>query len=339
MELYCIIFLILLINSFLFKNDKLLFGLTLCFFAIFIGFRALSVGNDTRNYFYIFLSNGQNGYHGYPEPLYGILCRFFYLLGFSFSGFQTVLSLITLSLCSYTIFKHSPNILFSLFCMFGMYFICYAMNINRQAEACFLILFGYHFLIEKKYIKFIIIILISSGLHAISIITLAAIFIHKISLNYMNIFIGLILTFFIGLYLNEALIGGLLGPYSVYLRDGTSGIRSAARFEEALLLASYWMVGFAFFLITAKEKLRNSFYMKMYFVTVMINNLTIRLELGIRVVLLFSILQIILYPLYVDSSNFSKSLATFFVVCYIAIFFVVFISSGSAGVVPYSMFV
>ncbi len=110
MELYCIIFLILLINSFLFKNDKLLFGLTLCFFAIFIGFRALSVGNDTRNYFYIFLSNGQNGYHGYPEPLYGILCRFFYLLGFSFSGFKTVLSLIMVYLCSYNIFKNIHNI-------------------------------------------------------------------------------------------------------------------------------------------------------------------------------------------------------------------------------------
>lgn len=71
---------------------------------------------------------------------------------------------------------------------------------------------------------------------------------------------------------------------------------------------------------------------------VIINNLTVRLELGIRVVLLFSILQIILYPLYIESSILSKSLATFCVVCYISVFFLVFIISGSAGVVPYRLF-
>ena len=70
MEIYCIIFIILLINALLFENDKLLFGFTIFIFAVFIGFRALSVGADTRAYLMIFLSNGNNGYHGYPEPLY-----------------------------------------------------------------------------------------------------------------------------------------------------------------------------------------------------------------------------------------------------------------------------
>lgn len=338
MELYCIIFLVLLINSFLFKNDKLLFGLTLCFFAIFIGFRALSVGADTGNYINMFLSNGRNGYHGYPEPLYGMLCQCFYLLGFSFSGFQTALSLIMLSLAGYAIHKHSPNILFSLFCLFGMYFICYAMNINRQAEACFLILFGYHFLIEKKYIPFISIVLVAMGLHAISIIVLIVIVAHKISLNYVNVFIGLIFSFFIGLYLNESLISGFLGPYAAHLKDGVHGIRNMARLGDAILLVSYWMIGFIFFLITAKDNLKDSIYMKIYFIAVVINNATVRLELGIRVVLLFSILQIIFYPIYIETSTFSRSLATFFVVCYISVFFLVFISSNSAAVVPYALF-
>lgn len=339
MELYCIIFLVLLVNSLLFKNDKLVFWLTILFLAIFIGYRSLNVGNDTYNYYNIYLSNGRNGYHGYPEPLYGILCRLFYLLGFSFSGFQTVLTLITLSLAGYTINKHGPNILFSLFCLFGMYFICYAMNINRQAEACFLILFGYHFLIEKKYIPFICVVFIAMGLHSISVIVLILIVAHKISLSNVHIFIGLILSFFIGLFLNESLIAGFLGPYAVLLKDGVHGIRNMSRLGDAILLVSYWMIGFVFFLKTSKGDLKNSIYMKIYFLTVLVNNATVSLELGIRVVLLFSIMQIILYPLYIENSVFSKSLAIFFVVCYISIFFLVFISSNSAGVVPYSLFI
>lgn len=338
MELYCIIFLVLLVNSLLFKNDKLVFWLTILFLAIFIGYRSLNVGNDTYNYYNIYLSNGRNGYHGYPEPLYGILCRLFYLLGFSFSGFQTVLTLITLSLAGYTINKHGPNILFSLFCLFGMYFICYAMNINRQAEACFLILFGYHFLIEKKYAPFIVIVIVAMGLHTISIIVLVAIIAHKISLNYANVLIGLIFSFLVGIFLNESIIAELLGPYAIYLKDGASGIRNTARLSEAILLVSYWMIGFVFFLATAKSELKSSFFIKMYFIAVLINNATVRLELGIRVVLLFSILQIIFYPLYIENSILSKSLAIFCIVCYISVFFLVFIISGSAGVVPYSLF-
>ncbi|WP_302560921.1 EpsG family protein [Phocaeicola sartorii] len=339
MEIYCIIFIILLINALLFENDKLLFGFTIFFFAVFIGFRALSVGADTRAYLMIFLSNGNNGYHGYPEPLYGLLCRFFYLLGFSFSGFQTILSLIMLSLGGYTIHKHSPNILFSLFCLFGMYFICYAMNINRQAEACFLILFGYHFLLEKRYIIFIVIIIISMGIHTASAIALIAIVAHKIPLNHVYVFIGLFFSFLIGLYFNESIVSGLLGGYARYLQDNVgSGLRTMERLSDAIMLVTYWMIGFVFFWTTAKDELKNSFFMKMYFITIMINNATIRLELGIRVVLLFSILQVILYPLYAESSIFTKSISTFFVVCYISIFFIVFISSGSAAVVPYKLF-
>lgn len=122
-----------------------------------------------------------------------------------------------------------------------------------------------------------------------------------ISLSSINVYIGLILSFFIGLYLNELLLFNILGPLCKYLRDGAS-IRNDVRLGAAILLVSYWMIGFVFFLTTAKGELKNSFYMRMYFMAVVINNLTVRLELGKRVVLLFSILQIILYPLYIESS-------------------------------------
>ena len=325
-----------MINSIFLKNSKPVFYLTILFFSFFVGFRADSVGADTWNYIDIYRGIGMNGYRGYPEPLYGLLCQYFYLFGYSFSWFQTILTFITLSLGGYTICKHSSNILFSLFCLFGMYFICYAMNITRQIEACFLLLFAYHFLLIGKRVIFILIVLIATGFHSASICMLFLLCIHKLPLNNKIIYLGVLFSFLIGLYLNIELFTFFVGKYAGYLeKSGGSGVRTAERLSYAVALAIYWIVGFLFIWCTAKKEIKNSLYMKLNFIAVLINDITMQLELGIRIVLLFSIMQIILYPLYIKSSILSSSVATFLIICYLSVFFFTFIGTNSANVVPY----
>ena len=295
--------------------------------------RSENVGSDTVSYINIYELNS-NGYIGYPEPLYGMLCSLAGYCGLSFSLFQILLSYITISLASFTIVKYSPNILFSLFCMFGMYFICYSMNINRQAEACFVILYAYHFLYEKKKLKFVIWICVAAGLHAISLILLPLLFVYKLRITSKRMFWWLCFSFFIGLCLNENILGYILGPYAHYL-SGEQGMREGGRIIQSIALAIYWMVGFVFVRLTMHKKLLDSLFFKFYLLSLIVNNLMLGLELGIRIVLLFSISQIIFYPIYAYNSTLPPKVAMLCVASYILIFFLTFIGSNSAGVVPY----
>lgn len=336
MSFYFFVYCILFFNSLFAKSSRLIFYLTILFFSLLIGLRAESVGADTISYMDIYELN-RNGFAGYPEPLYAYLCWLIGACGMPFYVFQTLLSFITLSLAGYTIIEYSPNRQFSLFCMFGMYFICYAMNINRQAEACFIILYAYHFLYERKILWFVFWIVVASGLHAIALILLPLLLIHRFSVSSSKVIWRLlVLSFLIGLCINESVFELILGPYAHYL-NGSDGIRGEGRVALSIVLAIYWMIGLAGIWYTMRKKLQNSFFFKLYLLSVIVNNLTLRLELGIRVVLLFSIAQVVFYSIYVYNSRLSMKAALCCVACYIAIFFLTFISSNSAKVVPYEL--
>lgn len=334
MLFYSIIYIALFISSLAPPKNKQIFYLTILFFSFLIGFRAESVGTDTGSYMDIYEAN-KDGYIGYPEPLYGYLCRFGGFCGMPFYVFQALLSLITLSLAGKTIIKYSPNIQLSLLCMFGMYFIFYAMNINRQVEACFIILYAYHFLYQRKKIWFVVWVIIAAGLHAASLILLPLLFIHRFQISSGKVVWTLLsLSFIFGLFLGTVFFDWIAGSYAHYL-DGSDGMREGNRTALSIALAMYWMMGFAGIWYTMRGNLKNTFFFKLYLLSLIVSNLTLKLELGLRVVLLFSIGQVVFYPMYAYNSRLSRRTAICCVACYLAIFFLVFVRNNSADVVPY----
>ena len=61
------------------KENEISFWSILLVFSVLIGFRSLTVGVDIKAYYQMFHMVGRNGYHGYPEPLYGYLIYFIYI--------------------------------------------------------------------------------------------------------------------------------------------------------------------------------------------------------------------------------------------------------------------
>lgn len=96
-------------------------------------------------------------------------------------------------LISYTIYKHSVNIIFSfyVFACFGLYH--FSFSGLRQATALAITFFAYNFLYEKRPYKFIALVLLASTFHTSSILFLGVLFLRNRELKSMKGIIYVIL--------------------------------------------------------------------------------------------------------------------------------------------------
>lgn len=319
-------------------NSRYVFMLNSLIISILIGFRTDNIGTDTGTYKYMYSYIGENGYAGYPEPLYGYLNYILYNCGVSFHNFQYLLSVTILLLFILSIKKYSSRINFSLFLLYALFFVFYAMNITRQILAVLIVLYGYTLLHEAKKMKFVFCVLVASLFHYTAIISLVVLFVRKINFCNKTLFYGgIFLTLLVGMLLNESIFKSILGPYAIYLNTDGSGVRDSVRLLQALLLCTFWSILCVFIYVTAKRAIIDSFWFKIYFTGILLNNLTLNLELGLRIVMFFSISQVIVYVLYIDDARItSYYIPPMVIVTFLLIFFLVFLINGSVGVVPYT---
>lgn len=319
-------------------NNKTGFCFTLLFFSILIGFRGEDVGMDTHTYKEMYKWLGNDGYNGYPAEIgYAYLNIFFYRSGFGFSFFQWALTCAMMFLIGRTVWKYSPKPQYSLFVLYALFFVFYTMNVFRQMLAVSIVLYGYDFLCNKQRTRFVICVLVATLFHYASIVALGLLFIGKLELKPMLCCVVLILSILLGGFLfSDSLLVYLSGPFAVYLQGHHDGFRSGERVGLALLLAVFWSCLCICVFLFSKKSYRNDFWYKIYFLSVVINNLLIRTELGLRVVFFFSIVQIIIFPLFLTCNRLKqKWIAYGIVTFFLTVFFFVFLYNGSASVYPY----
>lgn len=338
MFLYIILYFVLFFASLNKGKNKLLFWLVIFIFSFLIGFRAFEVGSDTMTYAQMYYYINRNGYHGYPEWGYGSLFFLLGKLGLSFSMTQTIMTVIPFCLAGFVMQKKSSDIYFSLFCLYLMYFVFYAMNIHRQIIACFILLFAYSFLLENKYKKFVLGVFVASLFHAVSLCTLILLLKKWLPSKTQWILFILVFSFLVGAFIPTDVLQYFLGSYANYLQSDTLGSRSETRLILAILLSAYWLGLFIYIYLTSSVSFKHSLYCKIYFVTVVLNNLFMRQELGIRAVLLFSIFQILVFPKYIEDLKPSKKTPfKIGLIIYLSIFLFLFLFNNSAEVVPYRL--
>lgn len=335
MVLFILLYVILLFVRKSVRREGLF--LVLLLFSLLIGFRGISVCIDTQSYLDIYDTIGRSGYSGYPEPLYGYLNLWCNRLGFGFHLFQWVVSLISMSLIGRVIIRHSPNYGYSVFVLYAMFFIFYSMNIVRQALAVSLVFYGCHHLYYHRHTKFILCVALAALCHSSAAIALCLLFVHKVQLRPMLVLCGTVGALLAGeVLLNDTLLISLAGPYAHYLIDAHFGFRQGSDTFMALILALFWSVLFLFIYFFTREQYRNNFWYKIYFVAVLLNNLCARMELGIRLVLFFSISEVIVFPLFIYGSRLKTKGSRYFLVnTFLTIFFFTFLLTGSVGMLPY----
>ncbi len=341
MIIYLILFVLALIGVYIFKKNIIFLCFYILIFSFIIGFRGESVGTDTASYMRIYEDLGINGYLGFPEPIYGILCVISNIFGLNFPQSQTLITLFSLGIMAIAIKKGSPNYALSILLLMSLYYIFYAMNIYREMMACFILVYAYYFLYNKntkwKKAKFLLFLILAIGFHKSAIFLLPVLFLDKLKLSRKIVMEGLFLSFAIGVVDVVGLLSPLMGWYQGYL-DVDEYVRAGSKLILAALLSLYWMIGFLYLYIHSDKEFKNSIYLKLLFIGIIIYNLLIYQDLGLRVLLYFSIPLIIGLPIYIQTQCRNKTMSQSIIIGYTSLYGFVFSVLDSADAIPYVTF-
>lgn len=286
------------LNLFFYKyKNKLLFIASFFVLLFYAGFRDVSVGTDTENYSRHFdlVSSGIALPH---EILWYALLKLVYILGGSFQTVLILSSILVLLPVFYVSYKKSPSPLLSLFFFITLYYYFYSFNIIRQAIAMSFGLMAFYYIDERKSIKAYIMFAISLMFHYSSIIILPALILfnktNNSTIRYLS-YIILPLSYVAGLFFGKDLVHLLQNIlYSDYTIDTEFNLLGTSLYL-LILNTAYVVISF----IVKKE---NKWFI-LYFLFILISNLTIRIPFANRFVFYFGIAQIVFYPLLLNNNK------------------------------------
>ena len=339
MVLYLFLYFFLLIGAYLTKRSSFILYLLLLLMSMMIGFRGEAVGTDTPAYMQLYEDIGNWGYKGFPEPLYGLLGACIYSFGGSFHFFQTILTFAAFCCTAHVIKRQSPNYCLSLFLLVSLYFFSYTMNIYREMIACFISVYGCLFLTEEKEynkLKYFLVILLCAGFHYSAMILFSILLLRRIPINGRIVWLGILLSLMIGLIDLSNILSPLMGGYGSYIERGKY-VREGSKLVMGFFLCLYWIIGFWYIYKNSSESYRNSIYMRMFFCGVVLSNILVRQDLGLRIALYFVYPMIIGLPIYVytQTNNILKS--QILIILYTSLYFCVFSYMDSADAIPYTI--
>lgn len=334
MLLYIIIWFLLLFAS-RYPQKKILF---ICLFLLTLlaGLRGNTIGFDTHIYnnIFIWIAEGVN----YPiEPTWYYLNKLVGLVGGDFNLFLWIVSFLTLFFLGFAFIRCSPNPVFSLFLYYSLYAYLNSYNGMRQFLAISLVIVGYTYLPRVKI--FILYVLLAMSFHASAIVSLGALLYKILVMKRSLVILGIMFSFLLGLVLNDNLFILLTGPYAQYLETGFS---YRENLTTAVLLVIFMNVLFCWCFFTSTKVFKQSIWTKIFFLAIVLINVTMQLQLGARVILYFTLIQILYFPNYFNNNIVkNKSLLKGLIIIYVAIIFMKILILGNQNdysVYPYKFF-
>lgn len=185
------------------KNKKVktvccaLSGAALAFVA---GFRSSSVGADTPGYVRSFQNaqpldwNSFIGLFGKKEPLYYTLTGTLRHITDNYTVLFLIIAAFFITAVCYFIKKYSSNILISFILFMSMGYFSFSMAGLRQTIAMGFMILALDRIINKKYLSFVILILIATGFHVTSLIFFLVGIVYFVPLNAVYITGSIILS-------------------------------------------------------------------------------------------------------------------------------------------------
>ena len=147
--------------------------LSISFILIFISSIRYWVGTDYAQYFYsysAFAKNVVRAIKELDEPGLNVLSWLSEKTIGNFSGMFFYMSLVTILFCCYSIYKYSTNYLYSFFLYITAGCWMLSFNAVRQCAAIALLLFGVRYIYERKFWKYLFIVLIAFLFHRSAIV-------------------------------------------------------------------------------------------------------------------------------------------------------------------------
>lgn len=181
----------------------------------------------------------------YVEFGFGFLCSLIKILGGNFQVLLLISGLFVMASCCIFIYRHSNNVMLSVFIIISFPFFYSAFDIIRHFMATAFLLLGYKYVEERKPIKYLIFILLGSLFHIVSLLFLPLYFIKKIKWNWITALGAAITTALLYVLIEPVaiLIGNLLGKSngiaSGWIGSFGGGIRTALMYAAIMVIAAW----------------------------------------------------------------------------------------------------
>lgn len=331
MFFYLAILLYLLLSSLVRKN-LILMWFNIFFLICIAGLRTINVGTDTHAYkdIYGWIESGTGDF---IEPGWYLLNVIVQLLGGNFNSLLLIAATLTLVPIGLVSSRYGKNPSLCLFFYFSIFAYLQSFNIMRQMLAVSWVLLACTYLDRRLNFRFLIIIAVATTIHTSALIAVPLLWIHHFKLSNDRIKWMLFITFILGFLLSDTVFAFLAGPYASYVESGN--------FSRDNLMITYLQVvlmNILFYSIyyTSNLELRNTLPVKIFFIAVVIMNFTARLGLGSRIMLYFTIIQVILFPLYLSNNRIKNKGCTWLaVILYCFLIFMKLLIWDGNQVTPY----
>ena len=176
-------------------------------YGILAGLRSTNVGWDTITYSRLF-SEVPDSFqavahtHFREEIGFNYLCSLIKICGGDYQTFLLITSIFIVGSCCIFIYRHSHNVLMSVFIILCFPYYYTSLDIIRHYLAVSFFLLGYKYVIQRDFIKFLIFILLGSLFHRIAFLFLAFYFIRYFKWNAITAVLSIAVTAFLTVYLD-----------------------------------------------------------------------------------------------------------------------------------------
>jgi hypothetical protein len=177
------------------RNDALFLCITAVSMVVLSSLRANTVGIDYKQYTdyfkqvhdggWSFLISAANGYR--VEPGYGLLNYFVSLFTGDVRVFMLVVSIVAVGLTALLLYKYSPIPWIGMFVFGSFGFFGNSLSFLRQSIAIAIFLFAIQYLKDKKFLPYLLIVILAATFHKSILIMIPVYFIAHIKVNWKSL--------------------------------------------------------------------------------------------------------------------------------------------------------
>lgn len=281
------------------ENNILFYMLIFAIFTIVQGFRAYSIGTDTKHYVEIYDAIKNSSWLEILsrravniEIGFGALMKLMAICNLPERYFLIIIAMIINGGFIYFIYKNSKNPLLSILIFMGTEFFTLSFTALRQMTAVVIILYAYMFIKEKKNLKAFLTIILASFFHTTALIFIPVIIFNYIKINKKSlaIIVGLFLILqIIGMPILQFVIENT--PYAKYLAtNGASGGET-----QLIVMIIYTIIGLTIYYKNDKKGTDNILILIMI-TAIYLQSFACRVQLLGRLTWYFYIFNVIYLP-------------------------------------------
>ena len=353
MYIYYILFLLIISLYLILNNTKKYMFVITVILTLIIGLRGTTVGTDTQNYLWMYINQTKESveyfFNTFPslniissDSLYFLYCYILQLFGIGERGFLLITSAIVVGVNAHFIYRYSKNYLLSIFTFVTIGLIPMFMSALRQSLALAIIGLAIRFLVERKPVKYCIMVLIASGFHVTALIMLPAYVLIKMLSKIPPLVttgLGILISFLVSNNLYKIIWNMELGPrFMVYLTG------NVVKTNPLVITMHLGIVGSCFFIHQGLRKSKwfreDSIFIDLYIIGVGIMILSLSNTMISRFAQYYFIVLPIILANIIERLNCQKNKIFLMVTCICVeiIYFVLVMPNSTFNIAPYNFY-